>query len=325
MRDDLAWAAAYHGKRVAITGGTGFLGAALKADLRHASSVMPLRRQDGWESWTRSLDQADFLFHLAAQTSLEVAELDPQADWQANVFPIVRILEYCRQRTVRPIIVFAGTVTEAGLHDRLPANEDAPDKPVTIYDVHKLAAEHYLGCYARQGIVQGATLRLANVYGPGPAATGTDRGILNQTIGKAIRGETLTVYGDGCELRDYLFVEDAVRAFLAAGACMERLNGNSFVIATGSGCRIVDAVHLVAEIVEQRTGRRVPMKHIPPPAGASPIQGRNFVGDSSRLRRLTGWSPRIALREGVTRTVDHLLKGSSTTPSPDNRPRSLSR
>ncbi len=146
-------------------------------------------------------------------------------------------------------------------------------------------AEQYLRWYSEQGFVRGVTLRLANVYGPGPRSSCADRGILNQMIRRALAGEPLTVYGPGDQVRDYLYVEDAARAFLSAAASEEALNGKYFVIGSGVGHTIAEAMEIVAERCALRTGKRVPVVHVKPPAILSPIEQRHFIADSGLFLR----------------------------------------
>ena len=134
-----------------------------------------------------------------------------------------------------------------------------------------------------------------------------DRGILNRMILRGLQGEAITVYGKGEQLRDYVFVEDVVQAFLAAGAAAEALQGGHYVIGSGQGHTIAEAFRLVADRVAARTGRNVPVNHVEPPAGAASIDSRNFVSDPSRFMKLTGWKPGHALAAGIDRTIEFCL------------------
>lgn len=315
------------GKKVLISGGAGYLGANLAARLQDTDchvvllsrSVVPAGptgrarvetlQGDVRETatWDRALEGVDIVFHLAAQTSVYVANRDPSSDLKSNVVPMLHLLEVCLRQNLHPSIVFAGTVTEVGLPKHLPVDEGAGDLPVTIYDIHKWMAENYLKLYARMGMVRGTALRLANVYGPGPRSSSADRGILNQMIRKALKGETLTVYGAGQHIRDYVFVGDVVEAFLAAADRIEQVNGRHFVIGSGQGFRIVEAFEMVAERVAGRTGKRVPVVSVEPPSALSPIEDRNFVADTSAFTEATGWRPAVPLAEGIDRTIDACL------------------
>ncbi len=319
------------GKRILITGAGGYIDANLTAALGDTPCrivridrpgayfppcggrgpeirdvEMDLRRRDAWEEM---MEDVDIVYHLAAQTSVYAAEQDPEADLGINVLPLLRLLAICRKEGSHPAIVFAGTATEAGLTETLPVNEDHPDRPITIYDFHKLAVERYLLHYTTGKYVRGTVLRLANVYGPGPKSGSADRGILNAMIRKALRGEELTIYGEGDCRRDYVFIDDVVEAFLLAAVHMDCLAGRYFVIGSGCGHTVAQAIRVVAQQVEMKTGRKVAVRNVEAPANLSPIEYRQFVADSGRFSRLTGWKPRYSLREGIDATITDFLSG----------------
>jgi nucleoside-diphosphate-sugar epimerase len=254
-----------------------------------------------------ALKGVNVVHHLAAQTSVYVADSDPVADLGANVVPMLELLEAARASGTRPLVLFASSVTVYGMPDRLPVDESFADDPRTIYEVHKLHAEQYLAHYVKKGIVRGATLRLANVYGPGPLSSRPDRGVLNAMVRRALAGERLNIYGAGNFLRDYVYVDDVARAFALAARHPEAVNGRAFVIASGQGTTVADAVRLVAELVGERTGRRVEVGHVAPPANLSAIELRQFVGRADAFREATGWTPALTLREGIKRTIEEFL------------------
>jgi len=319
----LAPPSGYGGRTIAVTGAAGFLGGQLVSrlagadcriirvarsaqpplDLPLSASVLDVTGDAGDRGvWDRIAD-AEVIFHFAAQTSVTSAADDPDRDFQANVTPMRQLLTMCRERGRRPTVMFAGTVTEVGIPSRLPVDEDAPDHPITIYDRHKLIAEQDLKAAAADGDVRGATLRLANVYGPGARGQRVDRDVLNRMIKTAIDGGPLTVYGTGEYVRDYVFVEDVVEAFLMAAVQPDRVNGRHFVIGSGRGIRIRDAFELIAARVELLTGRRVPVT-IEPVTRLSTIERRHFVADPSRFSAATGWRPSWSLTEGIDRTIE---------------------
>lgn len=315
----------YSGKRILITGGMGYLATNLVALLKDIDcSIMLLDLTDGAVTspggsakiqcavgdvrerpvWEQVLDGIDVVFHFAAQTSAYVANQDPLSDLDINVKPMLHLLEVARHRDLHPIVLFSSTVTIAGIPTRLPVDETHPDSPLTIYDLHKLMAEQYLRLYARLGIVKGAILRLANVYGPGPASSRSDRGVLNQMVRKAIAGESPTVYRPGDRLRDYVYVEDVAWAFAQAACSIDRLDSEHFVIGSGEGHTIGQAMSLVADRVALRTGVLAPVVYVDPPTGHSPIEDRDFVADSRHFSQRTGWQACCSLAEGIDRTVE---------------------
>ena len=317
----------YSGKHVLLTGGAGYLATNLveqlrgvtcritRVDLPGSAYASPdgspeVRNIDGDlrqpATWEKLLEGVDVVFHLAAQTSTYVANDDPASDLEGNVLPMVHLLEACRRNAWRPTVLFSSTVTVCGIPSRLPVDETPPDDPRTVYDLHKMMAERYLKYYVRNDFLRGAILRLANVYGPGPRSSRPDRGILNLMVRRAMAGEALTVYRPGTQLRDYVYVEDVVRAFLLAPVHIDLLNGRHFVIGSGEGHSILGAFRLVAERVALKTGRLVEVDLADPPSPQSPIESRDFVADTGRFSALTGWRAAHRLPEGIDRTVEVL-------------------
>lgn len=318
------------GKRVVVTGAAGFLGSAV-VDVVKAIDCQLVRVARGPlpslancnatvidlagdlrdpATWMRALDGAHFVIHLAAQTSAAAAQAAPAADFEANVVPVMHLLEACRALGNKPAVLFAGTVTQAGVPLRTPVDETHPDKPATVYDEHKLIAENKLKSDSARGYVRGATLRLANVYGPGPRSRSADRGVFNAMVRRAVAGEPLTVFGSGAYVRDFLYVLDAAQAFVVAAEAIERLNGGHWVVGSGEGHTIEDSFRLVAARAAAKTGRHPLVERVAPGAPLSALETRNFVADSSRFRAATQWRPRFTLQEGIDRTIEASLCAS---------------
>lgn len=318
----------YAHKQVLVTGSTGHLATNLIAALAGVECrivrlsrpgaifpAVPGRAEvigvtgelDDPATWQRVMQGTDVVFHLAACTSYASNE-NPAADLSINFEPMVHLLEAARLGS-RPVrVLHAGTVTQTGFPSRLPVDESHPDHPMTIYDLHKQMAETYLKYYTMQGVVRGAVLRLANVYGPGPKTSSAERGLLNIMVRRALAGESLTIYGEGNYLRDFVYVDDVVDAFLLAGAQLEtqpeRVNGRHFVIGSGTGSTIAEAIRLVAERIASKTGRQLPVVHIPPPKPLLPIEARDFVANPGAIAAATGWRAQVSLSQGIDHTID---------------------
>jgi nucleoside-diphosphate-sugar epimerase len=311
-----------------VTGGAGYIGHSLTLELLDAGArVRRLFRAGGRRpslehphvedvtgdvtvrsDLVRACAGVDVVFHLAGQTSVYAADRDPVGDFEANVRPLTVIAELCVGRKPAPRVVFAGTSTVTGVTLSVPVDPERRDAPVSIYDLHKLMAEQYLEFSARIHGLSATTLRLCNVYGPGPPSGSSDRGILNQMIRRALNGEALTVYGEGNQIRDYTYVGDVARAFRAAAeAPASAVAGRHFVIGTGRGHTVREAVTRVAELVGTRRGRDVAVTTVTPPAGLSPIENRFFVADPLPFERASGFRPLVPLDEGIERTLDHFL------------------
>ena len=331
---DSSYISYYKDKNILITGGSGYLGSHIINALSHIScSIIVLDIKDNTlkpakkhiadislkhgdikskEIWLESLKGIDIVFHFAAQTSSFIANENPVNDLEINLLPVVNLIETCHRNKLRPDIIFAGTVTEAGLTDILPVSEAFKDQPITVYDINKLAAEKYLQYYGNHMAGKSVVLRLANVYGPGPISSSADRGILNRMVCKALKGEVLTIYGNGAFVRDYIYIDDVIKAFLRAGANMNKVKGKYYILGSGAGHSIKDMVDIVKGETSHRTGREIQVDYILLPDNISPIEFRNFIADSSAFTRATGWEAEISLREGINRTIDFFSKEIKT-------------
>jgi nucleoside-diphosphate-sugar epimerase len=319
---------AFQGKNILVTGGRGYIASCMVRLLQDIDcSLVRLVRPGAFlspvtgrvkiqdivgdvrqmEVWEEALRNIDIVFHFAAQTSAYEANRNPADDLQSNVTPMLYMLETCLRKGWKKVILFSSTVTIAGIPVFLPVNETHPDNPLTIYDLHKQMAENYLKYYIKQDVVKGAILRLANVYGPGPKSSHTDRGILNQMIRKAMAGEPLTIYGTGDQLRDYVYVEDVAWAFLKAAHAVESVNGRHFVIGSGQGFTIAQAVRLVSERVALKTGKAVPLVHVDAPSSLLAIEDRSFIADTGQFGEATAWKAHYTLVDGIDRTVERYL------------------
>lgn len=311
------------GKCLLITGASGFLASNLIKSLQNVPCT--LRRLTGKSSlpalngkavvediqgkiaqasaWDNALLGVDIVFHFASQTSVYTAEKDPESNFQVNVLPMLYMLEACKKIESCPDILFAGTSTQMGLPQVLPVNEKLQDEPVTIYDLHKSIAETYLKYYSRMGIVRGVSLRLTNVYGPGPKSSSKDRGFLNAMVRCAIAGKNLTLYGKGEYIRDYIYIDDVISAFLQASINMSSLNQKHFVLGSGQRHSISEALRYIVERATLQIRTPISVKSVDPPEGLSPIEKRNFVADSQSFSRITGWCPKTMLIEGIDQTI----------------------
>lgn len=314
----------YENKTVAITGATGYIAFALREALEktparvllvsrrplvsHSGAQLltaDVRAKDGW---LEIVHRADIVFHLAGNTSVHAAASDPADSLRSTVLPVTQLVAAAREARRIPRVVYASTATVYGLTDTLPVDEDTAAKPITTYDLHKLFAERQLELASNRGILEGMSLRLANVYGPSSSPSAAeDRGVLNRMTRLALLGSDLPLYGDGHCLRDYVYIDDVARAFLMAGV-QRRMVGRSFNVASGNGTMVRDAFRLVADRAAKVTGKRSQLREVPWPDDADPIESRNFIAEISRISSACDWRPMVPLTAGIDRLIKSLIE-----------------
>jgi UDP-glucose 4-epimerase len=313
----------YRGRRVMITGGLGFIGsnlahrlAALGADILLVDSLIPdyggnLFNIAGIEDAVRvnvaDVRQAstmnylvrgrDIIFNLAGQVSHIDSMLDPQTDLEINCRSQLTLLEACRHHNPRAKVIFASTRQIYGRPQFLPVTEQHLVRPTDVNGINKAAGEYYHLVYDSVFGVRACALRLTNVYGPRQLVKHNRQGFIAWFIRLAIEDREIQIFGDGTQIRDFVYVDDAVEAFVIAGMC-EACNGEAFNVGGDEHIAHRDLVDLLIELAG--TGR---YRFVEWPREKKAIDIGSFYADSSRFRGATGWRPQVPLREGFARTL----------------------
>jgi len=313
----------YRARRVLITGGMGFIGSNLARLLAEAGAdilvvdslnpeyggnrfnldglVPPVRinvadvRDD--TAVAAVVRDRDTIFNLAGQVSHIDSMRDPQTDLDINCRAQLSILEACRRHNPSVRVVYAGTRQVYGRPDRLPVDEQHLVRPTDINGVNKAAGEYYHLLYNNVFGVRASSLRLTNVYGPRQLIKHNRQGFIGWFIRLAIEGREIQVYGDGSQLRDFVYVDDAADAFLRAGA-IDACDGEVFNVGGDQPISHRELVSLLVEIAGSGTVRFVEW-----PPEKQRIDIGSFYSDSTKFRAATGWQPSVSLREGLRRTV----------------------
>jgi len=285
------------GKRANLRPGAHFL----EADIR-APEVRDLFREV----------QFDLVSHHAAQIDVRVSVSDPRRDAGINVDGLLNLLEGAREvGTKRFLYVSSGGVVY-GEPEQRPTPESAPKLPLSPYGVSKLAGEQYLHYYREIHGLEYVALRYSNVYGPRQDPHG-EAGVVAIFCKRLLRGEGLTVFGDGEQTRDYVFVKDVAAANLwASEAELPRdaalgLDDVGFNVGTGEGT----SVNRLAEILEGVAGRPSDRTYAEARAG----ELRHSTLDISKFER-AGWTPEHTLEDGLRQTYEYIAAQQSDDTEP---------
>jgi UDP-glucose 4-epimerase len=313
----------YRGRRVMITGGLGFIGSNLAralvdlgADVLLVDSLIPdyggnlfnidgvadrlrvniadIRQQSTMNYLVRD---REVIFNLAGQVSHIDSMREPYTDLEINCRSQLGLLEACRHHNPRAKVVFAGTRQVYGRAQSLPVDESHLVRPTDVNGINKAAGEYYHLVYNNVFGVRACSLRLTNVYGPRQLIRHNRQGFIAWFIRLAIENRAIQIFGDGSQLRDFVYVDDAADAFLRAGmddAC----NGEVFNV---GGDRPISHRDLTALLVDVAGSGRI--EYVGWPAEKKAIDIGSFYADSSKFQRTTGWQQRTTLADGLRETV----------------------
>ena len=240
----------------------------------------------------------DVIAHLAGQIDVRKSVADPIADAAINILGTLNIMEALRAAGAGTRVVFTSTGGALyGDFNAPPNYETYPKDPESPYAIGKLTAEYYLAYYGRVHNIDSATVRFANVYGPRQDPHG-EAGVVAIFCGRILSNRPLTIFGDGRQTRDYVYVGDVARAvYLAAtepAPAKGRLDARAFNIGTGNGTSVIEIARLLQEVA----GTKVPVEFAPHRLGE---QQESFV-NADKARELLGWTPQVTLPEGLART-----------------------
>ena len=312
-------------RRVLVSGGAGFIGShVVRAYLAAGDEVtvlddlssgrvenmpagVPLVRGDVRSPEARDLVATGgfaVLNHHAAQMDVRRSVEDPMYDAQVNVLGLLNLLEGARAGGVRRVVFASSGGTVYGDGARAPTPETAPKLPASPYGTAKLTSEYYLATFAQLFGLEAVALRYSNVYGPRQNPHG-EAGVV-AIFGKRLQaGEPITIYGDGQQTRDLVYVEDVAAANLLAAErplpALSSLDARAYNIGTG----VETSVNRLAELLAAAAGRSAEIRRAPARAG----EILRSALDVHKAGRELGWHPQVSLPEGLARTLRWIVEG----------------
>lgn len=313
-----------NGKRIIITGGLGFIGSNLARKLLELGgkvtiidSLIPeyggnlfnveeiktqlhINISDVRDVYSIKylIQNHDYLFNLAGQTSHMDSMSDPQTDLEINATAQLSILEACRKYNPTIKIIFASTRQIYGKPDYLPVDEKHPLRPVDVNGINKMAGEWYHILYNNVYGIKSTVLRLTNTYGPRMRVKDARQTFLGIWFKKLLMNETFEVWG-GSQLRDYTYVDDCVNALLLAAV---KTNSEGKIYNLGGDCIISlkDTAKMLCDVLGRGEYK---IKEFP--EDRKKIDIGDYYSDYSLIKSELGWTPCVTLREGIKKTVEY--------------------
>jgi len=302
---NLSWLRDKHGSRIQVE----------QADIRDV------------ERLSSAVSNVDAIYHLAAQVAVTTSLENPVHDYEVNLGGTINLLEAVRSRRDPPSVVFTSTNKVYGslpdvklrkdrtryvtvdARDASGINEQRPLEFHSPYGCSKGAADQYVLDYARSFGIKAVVFRMSCIYGPHQMGT-EDQGWVAHFLIRALKDETVTICGDGFQVRDILFIEDLVDAFLLAKSNMNELSGEAFNI--GGGSASTTSLLELLDLIEGLQQRPVNVAMDQWRVGDQ----RFYVSDTEKFRTATGWNPKVRVREGVCalyRWLTDVMRASAET------------
>ena len=313
-----------------ITGGCGFIGSSLIATLLKESPEARIRMLDNYSVGTKAdlyeaiaffnkkgelnpkgiefiegdikdydtclqcCEEVDVIVHLAANTGVAPSVDNPRYDMETNVIGTFNMLEAARQNNVNKFIFASSGATVGEVEP--PIHEEKVQKPVSPYGTSKLAGEAYCSSYFQTFDIKTVSLRFGNVYGP---LSKHKSSVVAKFLKQAFAGETLEIYGDGGQTRDFIYIDDLVQAIILS--VKSDVGGEVFQIATYKETTVNEITDKIKELFERETGKEVSILHGQTRLGDVK---RNY-SDISKAKRMLGFSPGFDLDKGLKNTFEY--------------------
>ncbi|NTW34498.1 MAG: NAD-dependent epimerase/dehydratase family protein, partial [Bacteroidetes bacterium] len=245
------------------------------------------------------IKNADIIYHFAAQVSYIDSLNMPNEDYSLNAQSTLLILELCRNFNPKAKILFASSRMVLGKVEGTIMTEDATPNPLSLYGIHKLTSEKYLGMYYKDFGIPYVILRITNPYGIRQQIKHSKYSLVGWFIRQAMENKEISIYGNGEQLRDYIYSDDIVNAFILC-ASFENTIGQIVNIGSGVSTKFKDMVETIVDVVGK--GK---VKYVPWPKDYEKIETGDIKTDISKIQLLTNWKPAYSLKEGILNTFNY--------------------
>ncbi len=315
------------GKKVLITGGAGFIGSslthalvALGAEVTVLDAMLPLYGGNDFNLEgikdkikfvvgdirdknlvEKLVSGQDYIFNLAAQVSYIDSKTEPFLDLDINCNGHLTVLEAVKNISPAARIIFSSSRMVYGKLQTNPVNEDHPTNPLSIYGIHKLTGEKYYRYYHDTFGLDTIAARIPNPYGPRQQIKHNKYSIVGWFLRQALEGRKITIFGDGKQVRDYLYIDDIVEALLHLA--LRGVSGEVYNLGTEEKATLIQMVDLVLK--EAGSGEK---EHVSWPDNYEKNESGNYVAGTSKIKRDTGWQPQISLEGGIKRMAEYYKK-----------------
>ncbi len=296
----------FRGKKILITGGSGFIGSNLSNQLKF--------RGDKVDNYDLSngndiLDYAnlkssvakkyDIIYHLSGFSGGAKSNFEKLKSFQINSFATLKLCELITKFSPRTKLIISGSRLEYGVPLYLPVDEKHPTLPNSIYGLTRLMASQIAMSFNKKSKLITTIIRTSNVYGPHPKTKFQGYNVINNFIDSALQNKELTIYGDGKQIRDYIYIDDLVEAFML---CANKIaDGQIYNLGYGQGINFSNMVKLICKI-----SLKGKFTYRPWPKATREVETGDYISDITKIKKDLGFVPKINFQEGIKKTINSL-------------------
>lgn len=301
------------GKKILITGGAGFIGTNLQRKLKVYNAHFEVFDKSNGQNIENEKQVASFvkkkfdvIFHLAGISGSVESNLNPQKSFKINAFATVDLCEQIAKYSPKTKLIISSSRLEYGNPQYLPVDEKHPTIPTSAYGLSKLAATQMALIYSQKSFAYNKNsgldvviFRTSNVYGPHETNQFPGYNVINYFIDLALKNKTLTVYGDGKQKRDYIYVDDLTEAFILV-ATSTKSSGQIYNLGFGSGIEFRRMVQLIIRIAK---GGKI--KFSKWPGDFEEVETGSYISDISKIKKDLNFVPKTSFEAGIQKSIIH--------------------
>jgi nucleoside-diphosphate-sugar epimerase len=247
----------------------------------------------------------DVIFNLAAQVSHNDSIENPFLDADINYIGHLNVLEALRNYNTKAVILHSGSRLQFGRNESVPVGENHPLKPRTPYALNKTAAENSYFFYQEMYGINCVVFRIANPYGPRSQMKHSKYSMINWFLRQVMENRSIKIFGDGSQIRDYIYVDDLADAFIAASV-NEKCYGHAFNVGSGRGTRFSEMAETIVNVA-----KRGNVEYVPWPEDYVNVETGDYITDIGKICSFLDWQPMTDLKTGIERTFEYYRKYKS--------------
>lgn len=290
-------------KKILVTGGNGFIGSNLVSKLQLLGGMVDIYDLSNGNDILDYINLQSFIkkkyhiiYHLSGFSGSAKSSFEKSKSFNINSFATAKLCELITIYSPDTKLIISGSRLEYGVPLYLPVDEEHPTLPNSIYGLTRLIASQIVMSFNKKSKLNATIIRTSNVYGPHPRTKFQGYNVINNFIDLALQNKDLTIYGEGKQIRDYIYIDDLVEAFILSSK--QKANGQIYNLGYGKGISFNEMIKLICKI----TGKGK-LNYRQWPKESKEVETGDYISDISKIKKDLGFTPKTNFREGIEKTL----------------------